>query len=89
LPTLKLRSTHLYDRTGPDYSQSEAREILGLSPNSDALWRWRKTGAGPAFRRLGHRHSRVTFPRAQFWARYDQFVFESETDVEEAAGKGA
>jgi hypothetical protein len=72
----------LYDRTGPDYTQSELRALLGLSPAADTLWRLRRSGGGPPFRRLGRKHARVTYPRAKFWQWYDGFVFESEADAE-------
>ena len=78
------KSHTLFDRTGTDLSQAEVLQIMGLRDTA-VLWRWRRSGAGPPFRRLGRLHSRVSYPRSTFWKWYDQYVFESE-DEASAAG---
>ena len=79
-----MPTNSLYDRTGGDYSQQQLRQILDHSPKSDTLWRWRKTGDGPPFRRLGRKHARVMYPRRQFWEWFDSFLFQSEDEAAEA-----
>ena len=64
-PMPTFTTADLADRQGPPYRQAEAAQILGVKIAT--LGAWRARGFGPRFLRLGRKHSRVRYPRADLW----------------------
>ena len=74
----------LTDPDGPPYAQEEVKQILGLRDDG-TLPRWRKDGTGPAFFRKGRKHSRVLYPRREFWSWFLERTFSNEDEAERVA----
>jgi len=77
---MAIKNYSLTDPDGPPYVEGELREILHLR-DPGTLPRWRKEGSGPPFFRKGRKHSRVLYPRREFWSWFLERTFHNEGEA--------